>query len=389
MKLKRLSSILLILVFAATAVIGPFQAVNASSQTPITRSQAEQRALNMINLTWTFDSSKNTNISSNWDLAVKMPTQFQGVTTAQAVGIPYTWGGLDSLDSSSYNAPWTNFLDAINKGAYAGNIQTGLSYGYIPGTAGLDCSGFVQAAFNIHDYKQSTQTLLQNYFTQINMSDIKHMDILDNVTDHVSIFDKWGYQNGIYGAFTLEATPDQSYGGIQGTKHYFMSMDYITRKGYIAARYNNIVEDSTQTALPFPVKAGVYAQVANVNDWANIRLAASFNAIVTGTVPKGTILYMISYNSGWYQISYNGQIGWIWGSLVAPIPSGKYVVTISAVTNYLNIRSSPSITAPLIGAMKPTDIATVIGYSNDGQWYLIQNNGVQGWASKQYLSYLY
>lgn len=401
MKLKRIGSIFLGLVLAATTAISPFQAVNASSQTPITRNQVEQRALNMINLTWTFNSSKNTNISPNWASAVKMPAQFQGVTSAQEVGIPYTWGGLDSLDMASYNAPWTNFIDAINQGAYAGNVQTDYNYGYIPGTAGLDCSGFVQAAFNIHDYKQSTQTLLQNYFTQINMSDIKPMDILDNPSSHVAIFVNWGYQNGVYGAFTYEATPDQTYGGIQGTKKYFESMSELNT-GYVAARYNYI-DDSTSTTgtttgttsgsttstLPYPVKAGVFAQIANVNDWANMRSTASFGASIIGTVPKGTILYMISYNSGWYQISYNGQTGWVWGGLIAPIPSGKYVVTTSAVTNYLNIRSIPSTTAPIIGAMKTTDIATVIGYSNDGQWMLIQDNGVQGWAAKQYLSYLY
>ena len=397
MNLKRLNAILLSLIFATAAIAGSFQAIYASPQTPITRSQVEQRALDMINLTWTFDSSKNTNISSNWTSAVKLATQFQGITSsAQQTGIPYAWGGLDSLDTYSYNAPWTSFPDAINKGAYAGNLQTGLGYGYIPGTAGLDCSGFVQAGFNIRDYKQSTQTLLQNYFTQINMSNIKHMDILNNMTDHVAIFDKWGYQNGIYGAFTFESTTNQTYGGIQGTKRYFLSMDYLTRKGYIAAKFNYLIEDSTQTppptstsTLPFPVKAGVYAQVSNVSDWANIRSDASLNAPVIGTVPKGTILYMKAYNSGWYQIGYNGQIGWVWGSLIASIPSGKYVVTISSVTNYLNIRSTPSSTASIIGAIKPNDIATVIGYSNDGQWYLVQNNGVQGWASKQYLSYLY
>lgn len=381
--MKKITTILIAIVFIASSVmLSPVKTAKALAQTTITRSQAEARALNMINLSWTYTKTKNSNIAANYSSNVTQPQQLNGVTTAQETGIPYNWGGLDGLDSSSLNAPWTGFLDAISKGAYAGNVNAG-AYGYIPGTAGLDCSGFVQAVFNIKDYKQSTSTLFNTYFTKINMSDLKHMDILDKPGDHVVIFDKWGTMNGLNGAYTYEATPDQYYGGIQGTKHYFISMTTINT-GYIPGKYVNITEDAP---LPYPVPKGVFAQVSKSNTLVNLRASASSDASIIGTVPGGTILYMADYSAGWYKVNVDGKTGWIYGGLINPIPSGKYV-TVNNVSA-LNIRNNPSLTSQIIETLTQGQYAEVLGYSTDGKWLNISINGIQGWSSAQYLSYIY
>jgi uncharacterized protein YraI len=172
-----------------------------------------------------------------------------------------------------------------------------------------------------------------------------------------------------------------------GTKQYFLTMDDLNN-GYIPGRYVNIVDDPAPAPAPASVlSAEIFAQIANVNSYANMRADASTNSPVVGTIAKGTIVYLKSSSNGWYYVSNNGVRGWVYGGLIASIPTGKYVTLNGAYQ--LNIRSNPSTTASVIGSIKPSDIATVIGYSNDGQWMLIQNNGVQGWASKQYLSYLY
>lgn len=214
------TSLIVSLFVGASVITVSAPKVNAATVT-ITRSEAEQRAKAMMDIVWTYDSSKNSNISSQYSSYVTQPKQFQGINTAQMTGIPYAWGGIDGIDTYSYNTNWTNFLDAVNKGAFTGNVNSKGNIGYVPGTAGLDCSGFVQSSFNISDYKQSTTTLLSKYFTQINLNDIKHMDILDKPGDHVVIFDQWGTLNGRSGAFTYESTPDQTYGGIQGAKRSY------------------------------------------------------------------------------------------------------------------------------------------------------------------------
>lgn len=224
--MKKHIKVVLGLIISLAAVLLPAKFTMADTTTgTVLRSQVEQRALNMINFTWTYDSSKNSIIAPLNSAYVTQPKQFIGQTISTEIGIPYCWGGSDSLDSASYGASWTNFKDAISNGAYAGNVNADAARGYISGTAGLDCSGFVQASYNIPGYKLSTSTLFNKYFTKIDLSHIKHMDILNYPGNHVVIFDKWGTFNGISGAFTYEATPDQTYGGIMGTKKYFISMN--------------------------------------------------------------------------------------------------------------------------------------------------------------------
>lgn len=364
-------------------ILSPYKKTFAAVQTSLTRPTAEQRALNIINLNWTYSSSKNSILPAVNGDSVTQPSQFKNVVTGTMTGIPYDWGGLDSLDTSSDGAPWTSFVDAINNGAFAGNVNTSAPYGYIKGTAGIDCSGFVQATFNIKDYKQSTSTLLNNYFTKINLSDLKHMDILDKPGDHVVIFDKWGTQNGVQGAFTYESTPDQTYGGIQGTKKYFITMNEIN-SGYIPARYVNITEDSS-TPDPMPTSDS-YGIVSNVVYAANFRSNPSTSASIIGTIPKNTVLKLLASNSGWYNVTYNGQTGWIYSSLIASVPANTYV-TVNNVYQ-LNIRSNPSSAASILGVLTEGQYAKVTGISADGNWYKISINGVEGYSAVKYLKYV-
>lgn len=363
---------------SSAILLSPFAKTFAAVQTSVTRSQAEQRALNIINLKWTYSSSLNGVKPSSYASVITQPTQLKNVSNAVMTGIPYDWGALDSLDSSSYSAPWTNFLTAISNGAFAGNVNTSSPYGYIGGTAGIDCSGFVQSVFNINDYKLSTSTMFNQYFTKINLSDLKHMDILDKPGDHVVIFDSWGSQNGVQGAFTYEATPDQTYGGIQGTKKYFISINEIN-SGYIPGRYVNIIEDST-------VYTNSYGKVSNVTYSANFRANPSTSAEIIGTIPKDTILNLISYSSGWYKVTYNNEIGWIYGNLITSIPTNKYVKVNNVYQ--LNIRTSPSSSSSIIGVLGENQYAEVLGTSTDGNWYKISVNGIQGYAYAQYLTYI-
>lgn len=375
--MKKISSLLTALSLSIGTIITAIpNAYSASVQTPLTRYQAEQRAMNMIDLSWTYDSSKNSAIDSSYSASVTLPAQFANVASAQETGIPYDWGGQDGLDSNSISSPWSNFVDAISKGAYAGNVNTTAGSQYVPGTAGIDCSGFVQAVFDIHDYKISTSTMFDKYFSKININDIKHMDILDRPGDHVVIFDKWGTLNGVSGAFTFESTPDQTLGGIQGTKKYFLTMNDINN-GYIPGRYINIMDSNT-------LAVGTAAQISNVTYAANFRDNPSTSANILSTIPKGTIANLIDYNNGWYKLKYNNQVGWVWGNILSSVPSGQYAYVINAYQ--LNIRTNPSTSSSILGTITQGQYAKVISKSADGNWILININGIQGYSSSKYLA---
>lgn len=419
--------------FIGATIIGSYQMAYAISQNPISRSNVEQRALQMINLKWTYSSAKNGSIGPAYDYAVNQPKQLQGISYGQMTGIPYTWGGSDSLDTNSFNQPWDNFLDAVAKGAYTGNLNTSAGIGHVPGTAGIDCSGFVQAAFNIKDYKISTSTMFTNYFKRIDFTNIKHMDILNQPGVHAMIFDTWATVNGVEGAYTYESTANTIHGGIQGAKRYFHTKGNVLR--YIPARYIYITEDapsytpiptriptptptktptpsptntpaptkvptptpaniptpvSTSTTIPkpipYPVSTGVFAQVSNTSQGVNLRSLALTSSASLMVVPPESIIYVINYSRGWYFVNYNGNSGWIWGNYVAPLPSGKYVTTKDVFQ--LNLRSNPSSSGQILGVLKQGQYAKVLEYSSDGKWIKISIGNIQAWAYSQYLSYI-
>lgn len=344
----------------------------------ISRNLAEQRALNMINLTWNYDKSKNALINPTYTSMVTAPNQFNGIVQDEVKGIPYNWGGKDSLDSSSAGTPWSNFLDAVNKGAYTGNVNTNAGFGLISGVAGIDCSGFVQAVFNIPGQKLSTFSLFDNYFTKINLNQLKHMDILNRPGDHVLIFDRWGTLNGISGAFTYESTWDQVFGGIQGTKRYFVTMDDINN-GYIPGRYVNIVDDSF-TVLPS------LGKIINVNYAANIRSAPSTAASLICTIPKDSIVSVVNASNGWYQIMYNGVTGFVYGTLINSNLTSRYIAINNAYL--LNIRASASAGSTIYGTLGQNQYAELLGYSIDGKWIKIELNGIQGYVYSDYIRYV-
>lgn len=375
--MKKTKFISFMLLFTITTI--PTFKANATSLPSISRNQAEQRALNMINFTWTYDSNKNTVISSNYTSSVTKPNQFNGIVNEQVKGIPYNWGGQDGLDSSSTGAPWTNFLDAVNRGAYTGNVNTTAGYGLLPGVAGIDCSGFVQSTFNIPGEKLSTYSLFNSYFIKINLNQMKHMDILDRPGDHVLIFDRWGTLNGINGAFTYESTWDQIYGGIQGTKRYFVTIEDINN-GYIPGRYTNIVDEDSVSNVT------TLGKIINVNYFANIRANPSTAANILGTIPKDAIVKIISASYSWFQVIYNGQTGYVYGNLINSKLTSRY----ASINNVylLNIRAGASSSSTILGTLSQNQYAELLGYSTDGNWCNVNVDGVHGWVYSDYIKFV-
>lgn len=121
-------------------------------------------------------------------------------------------------------------------------------------------------------------------------------------------------------------------------------------------------------------------------DWVNLRASGYSGAAVVNWIPKESILYVNNYSLGWYQVNYNGSIGWVWGTYLTTIPSGTYV-TIKNATQ-LNIRSSPTASSTILGVLKTNQYARVLDYSSNGLWMKISVGNLQGWASISYLSYI-
>ncbi len=146
---------------------------------PMSRETIRERMETYRNLIWTFNSSKNSNLSvTAAPERVKQPDWLTALADGQdhrVVGVPYCWGG--------WNAE--TFVEHINNGKFAGNVCTPDDSGYVSGTVGMDCSGYVSVAFDLPSHCGTGQ--MSTYFEDRNGGDPQAYDILNKPNSHVVI----------------------------------------------------------------------------------------------------------------------------------------------------------------------------------------------------------
>ncbi len=189
----------------------------------MTRTLALDRARNMIYLQWVFLAKNANNPDPNnvWQPRYLRDTNYGTTLT----GIPYCYGGFDGVDTSHSYSVQTNFLDAMNRGIFAGNIKA--SGGWKTGTAGLDCSGFVSSTINLPSHN-GTVSLWDNHSFQKSLSNRQCMDIFIHRTNHVLFYHSDYYEiNGIY---SMESTTDGGY--YDKVKWFSRTFSWLNSNGY-------------------------------------------------------------------------------------------------------------------------------------------------------------
>lgn len=272
---------LLSLILAANSLTYTTQAASPY----ISRQEAQDRALKMAYSTWYYDKSLNGNTQSY----IELPPYLKDKTNSLETGIPYNYGGSDGIDTTS-NIQWSNFFDAIKKGATAGNVR--FEGGYKGETAGIDATSFIQSTLKISGGKLTTNTLLQ-YLTPISFDQLTNMDILLLKGGSAAFFQSWVCDDlgNIIGAVTLEATIENNDGTGQKVKEYYRSKDNIMNN-YKPYRYNYIGSDFIESSSVQPtIVSPVYRQAINKAD-----NQVSFN------------WYFNSTNNSGYQTAYRIRV---------------------------------------------------------------------------------
>lgn len=111
----------------------------------------------------------------------------------------------------------------------------------------------------------------------------------------------------------------------------------------------------------------------------NVREAAGTSAAVLGQISGGTDYQVTGKSGSWYQISYNGQNGFVSDDYFQ-LTKTDGTVTGSGV----NIRAEATTSSNVLGSVNVGDTLTAVG-RNDG-WYQVEFNGQEAYISKDYLS---
>lgn len=143
-------------------------------------------------------------------ISIRTPTRSAGeangdpdhwVTGEESIGVPYKWGGFDSLAS---------FEAGVKRGKAAGDLYTAEkrkkgSAAVSAEAVGIDCSGFISRCWKL-PRKYGTATLSQVCKPLRSMSELRPGDILNTANAHVILFAGWKGE-GRTRALFYEAAP--------------------------------------------------------------------------------------------------------------------------------------------------------------------------------------
>lgn len=161
---------------------------------PLTRAEAVRIAQEYANYRWT-STEKNALHGKDADgVDVQTPNIAPGGApdpklwsiAAENTGMPYKWGGFDSIES---------FAAGVKKGKAAGDMFTPLKR-KLGGNAvssnavGIDCSGFISRCWKLKT-KYSTESLPSICIQLSSVSELKAGDVMDSEGGHVVMFEKW------------------------------------------------------------------------------------------------------------------------------------------------------------------------------------------------------
>lgn len=175
---------------------------------------------------------------------------------------------------------------------------------------------------------------------------------------------------------------------------------------------NNVVLESPLSVPPVGNASGVVTAQANVRIRADASLQSPRIAFI-GWGEQAEVVG-ISENGDWYQINYNGIVGWsqsqffvIEGDIVTgsqpvqattPVAGATVDPSVTATAapatttgsgivrslGNLRLRQEPSLNARQIGQIGWGEEGTLLALSADGFWYQVEFDGVIGWAIADY-----
>ncbi|MGC9057307.1 MAG: hypothetical protein ACP5J6_10700 [Candidatus Saccharicenans sp.] len=108
-------------------------------------------------------------------------------TPGTCTGVLYKWGGFSGITGvTSATDCGYNFVEGLNAGLYAGDINTATSFGSCC-AVGVDCSGFISQCWGLSS-KASTSTLPSSAYKLYSNDFLESGDALDNPGSHAMLF---------------------------------------------------------------------------------------------------------------------------------------------------------------------------------------------------------
>lgn len=175
------------------------------------------------------------------------------------------------------------------------------------------------------------------------------------------------------------------------------NISYSGKTGFASSDYINLVEDSNNNNIN---KKGT---VVGVSSSLNVRTGPSTSYSIKDQIAKGKVVKVNYEKDGWYNITYDGEIGYVSKSYISLSESdssgsgsnsgsgnttekpdvNKKTGSVYNVSSALNVRSGAGSGYSVLGTLKAND-KVIINHEING-WYNIDFNGKTGFVSTSYI----
>ncbi|ELC8387859.1 SH3 domain-containing protein [Clostridium perfringens] len=165
------------------------------------------------------------------------------------------------------------------------------------------------------------------------------------------------------------------------------------KSGYVSSQYIKVVDNESNEEKP---SVSLNKQgVVKVNSALNMRSGPGSNYGVIGTLRNNDEVEIIKEVDGWYEIKFNGKVGYASKSYITIVNEGSNngteseikEGTVYGVSTNLNVRTGPGTSYQVIGYLLSGDKVKILGEENG--WYKVQFNAStgtkNGYVSKDYI----
>ncbi|MGL5576234.1 MAG: SH3 domain-containing protein, partial [Sarcina sp.] len=185
------------------------------------------------------------------------------------------------------------------------------------------------------------------------------------------------------------------------TQNGWYNISYSGKTGFVSSDYIKLVEGGNTgggTTTPETGNINKNGTVINVTTSLNVRTGPSTSYSIKDKIPSGKVVKVNYEKDGWYNINYDGKIGYVSKSYIKLSGSSsggstgggtttpennKKTGTVYNVSNVLNVRSGAGTSYSKIGTLKVNAKVTINSEKNG--WYNIDFNGSTGFVSKDYI----
>ncbi|OZG72451.1 ligand-binding protein SH3 [Hahella sp. CCB-MM4] len=160
---------------------------------------------------------------------------------------------------------------------------------------------------------------------------------------------------------------------VVGQKSGWFEIQYQGRPAFVYGDYIQLDND-------IPRQIGVVTA-----SLLNVRSRPAVSAEVIGTLGSGTVVPVVSSQSGWLEIPFHGSLGYCSASYIELHRQGQRRQGVVSAS-LLNVRSNPTSEAPVLGQLRRQAEITV--ESTLGAWHEISFNNSRGYVAAQYIKLL-